>query len=162
VWATLPSIFKERYPTTYAIIDASEIFVETPSDLHMQSFTWSQYKHHNTFKFLVVCMPNGIIFFVSPLYVGFISDVELAKCCGLLNILHDKPGVAIMADRGFTIKDILKEINIELNIPPFLQDRQQLTAGEWREIAAVHMHVEQAIRRIEHTEGNFTIIISKP
>ena len=27
----------------------------------------------------------------------------------------------IMADRGFTIKDFLKEINVELNIPPFLE-----------------------------------------
>jgi len=152
VWATLPPIFKERYPTTYAIIDATEIFIETPTDLHMQSSTWSQYKHHNTFKFLVACTPNGVIFFVSPLYVGSISDVELTKCCGLLDVLQDKPGVAIMADRGFTIKDILKEINVELNIPPFLLDKQQLTAAEveeGRKIAAVRIHVERAIGRIK-------------
>ena len=87
VWSTLPPIFKERYPTTYTIIDATEIFIETPTDLHMQSSTWSQYKHHNTFKCLVACTPNGVIFFVSPLYVGSISDVELTECCGLLDIL---------------------------------------------------------------------------
>jgi len=157
VWATLPPIFKERYPTTYVIIDASEIFIETPTDLHMQSSTWSQYKHHNTFKFLVACTPNGVVFFVSPLYVGSISDVELTKCCGLLDILQDKPGVAVMADRGFTIKDMLKEINVELNIPPFLLDKQQLTAGEveeGRKIAAVRIHVERAIGRIKQ----FTIL----
>ena len=67
VWATLPSMFRETYPTTYAIIDASEIFIETPSDLCMQSSTWSQYKHHNTFKFLIACTPNGAICFVSPI-----------------------------------------------------------------------------------------------
>ena len=84
MWSTMPPIFKERYPPTYAIIDASEIFIETPTDLHMQSSTWSQYKHH---KFLVVCTPNGVIFFVSPLYVGSISYVELTKTRGLLDVL---------------------------------------------------------------------------
>ena len=77
VAANLPHVFKEKYPTTFAIIDPSEIFIETPSDLHMQSLTWSDYKHHNTAKFLVACTPNGAISFVSPLYVGAISDVEL-------------------------------------------------------------------------------------
>ena len=48
VWATIPTAFKEKFPTTFAIIDGSEVFIETPSDLHMQSSTWSQYKHHNT------------------------------------------------------------------------------------------------------------------
>ena len=59
--------------------------------------------------------------FVSPLYVGSISDVELTRLSGFLNKLQDKSGISIMADRGFTIRDILKELNIELNIPPFMQ-----------------------------------------
>ena len=69
---TLPCTFKVKFPNTYAIIDGSEIFIETPSDLHMQSSTWSQYKHHNTTKFLVAFTPNGAIRYVSPLYVGSI------------------------------------------------------------------------------------------
>jgi len=59
VRGTLPTIFREKFPTTYAIIDGSEVFMETPSDLALQSSTWSQYKHHNTVKFLVACTPNG-------------------------------------------------------------------------------------------------------
>ena len=51
VFATQPYAFRDKFPTTYAIIDASEVFMETPSDLHLQSSTWSQYKHHNTVKF---------------------------------------------------------------------------------------------------------------
>ena len=51
----LPSAFKEKFATTYAIIDGNEFFIETPSDLSMQSSTWSQYKQHNTVKFLVAC-----------------------------------------------------------------------------------------------------------
>ena len=84
VSGTLPSTFRFKYPNSYAIIDGSEIFIETPSDLHLQSSTWSQYKHHNTTKFLVACTPNGAICYVSPLYVGSISDVELTTTCGVL------------------------------------------------------------------------------
>ena len=59
VRANLPSVFVE---TTFAIIDASEVFIETPSDLHMQASTWNNYKHHNTAKYLVACSPNGYSF----------------------------------------------------------------------------------------------------
>ena len=71
VWSTMPPIFKERYSTTYTIIDASEIFIETPTDLHRQSSTWSQYKHHNTFKFLVACTPNGVILYLPCMLARF-------------------------------------------------------------------------------------------
>ena len=64
--------FREKYPDTYAIIDASEVFIETPTDLRMQSSTWSNYKHHTTAKFLVACTPNGAVCFVSPLYMDSI------------------------------------------------------------------------------------------
>ena len=57
-----------RSLTTYAIIDGSEVFIETPSDLQMQSSTWSQYKHHNTAKFLVGCTPNGAICYISSVF----------------------------------------------------------------------------------------------
>lgn len=152
VFETLPSAFKEKFPKTYAIIDGSEVFIETPSDLHMQSSTWSQYKHHNTVKFLVACTPNGAICFISPVYVGSISDVELTRVGGFLTALEDKPGVSIMADRGFTIKDMLKTLNIDLNIPPFLDGQQQLPPEEiqsGRRIASLRIHVERAIGRIK-------------
>ena len=152
VLGTLPDSFRKKYPTTFAIIDGSEVFIETPSDLHMQSSTWSQYKHHNTVKFLVACTPNGAICYISQVYVGSISDVELTRICGLLTKLKDKPGISIMADRGFTIKDLLKEINIGLNIPPFLDGKKQLSPAEiekGRKIASLRIHVERAIGRIK-------------
>lgn len=152
VLGTLPSIFRKKYPTTYAIIDGSEVFIETPSDLHMQSSTWSQYKHHNMVKFLVACTPNGAICYISPVFVGAVSDVELTRTSGILTSLQDKPGISIMADRGFTIKDMLKELNIDLNIPPFMEGRQQLPAEEvetGRTIASLRIHVERAIGRIK-------------
>ena len=152
VAGTLPTAFRDKFPTTFAIIDGSEVFIETPSDLHMQSSTWSQYKHHNTAKFLVACTPNGAICYISPVYVGSISDVELVRTCGFLDTLTDKPGISIMADRGFTIKDMLAQLNIELNIPPFLEGQHQLPLQEvdkGRKIASLRIHVERAIGRIK-------------
>ena len=145
VRGTLPCAFEEKFPTTYAIIDGSEVFIETPSDLHMQSSTWSQYKHHNTVKFLVACTPNGAICFILPVYVGSISDIELTRASGFLTTLEDKPGISIMADRGFTIKDMLKQLNVDLNIPPFMDGRRQLPSQEiqsGRKIASLRIHVE--------------------
>ena len=62
-----------------------------------------------------------------------------------------------MADRGFTIKQTLQEMGVELNIPPFLEGRQQLPAKEiqkGRRIASLRIHVERAIGRIK----TFTIL----
>ena len=58
-----------------------------------------------------------------------------------------------MADRGFTIKDLLKKLNIDLNIPPFLDGRTQLSSKEvqeGRKIASVRIHVERAIGRLKN------------
>ena len=153
VAATLPVSFKQDYSTTYAIIDASEWFLETPSDLQMQSSTWSNYKHHNTAKYLIACTPNGSVSYVSPLYVGSISDVELTRISGFLDKLKGKPGVSVMADRGFTIQDQLDPLQVKLNIPPFLEGRQQLPSAEvskGRKIASLRIHVEHTIGRIKN------------
>ena len=72
VAGALAPAFCEQYPSTYAITDGSELFIVTPSDLHMQSSTWSSYKHHYIAKFLIACTQIGCISFNSPLYVGSI------------------------------------------------------------------------------------------
>ena len=157
VKATLPHAFREKYLTTYIIIDGSEIFIETSNDLQHQSSTWSNYKHHNTAKFLIGCTPNGAVSFVSSLYVGSISDVELTRESGLIQALEGKPNISVMADRGFTIRDQLKAVNVELNIPPFMDGQVQLPTDkvlEGRKIASVRVHVERVIGRIK----NFSIL----
>lgn len=146
VAATLPRAFEEKYPNTFIIVDASEIFIETPSDLHMQSSSWSNYNHHNTGKFLIGCTPNGVISYISELYVRSISDVELTRKCGFIDTMVGKHGSSVMAD-------ILKNVGVDLNIPPFLENRGQLPASEvksGRQIASLRIHVERAIGRIKN------------
>ena len=57
-----------------------------------------------------------------------------------------------MADRGFEIEEDLAPLKVSLNIPAFLRARDQLDKDEVCEsqtIAAVRIHVEQAIQRIK-------------
>ena len=57
-----------------------------------------------------------------------------------------------MADRGFTIEDDLKPFNVKLNIPSFLENKDQFSHEdivESQAIASVRIHVESAICQIK-------------
>ena len=64
-------------PSTRIIIDYTELFIEFPSSMRAQSQTWSEYKHHNTWKALIGISPNGAITFVSKLWSGHVSGKEI-------------------------------------------------------------------------------------
>ncbi|XP_065195428.1 uncharacterized protein LOC135827887 [Sycon ciliatum] len=146
----MPDVFKDKYPRTRVIIDATEFPIEKPANPTVQAATWSNYKNRNTFKLLVGVTPTGAISFLSPLYGGRISDKKLTKRSGLMKLMEK--GDAIMADRGFDIADLLPE-GVDLNIPPFLGSRDQLDEEEvieTRRIASVRIHVERAMERIKN------------
>ena len=146
---TMPASFKESYPSTRVVIDATELFIEMPSSIRTQSESYSQYKHHNTAKGIIGIAPSGAVTFVSDLYAGRCSDKAVTKDCGLYGLLEE--GESVMADKGFTIEDDLPK-NTYLNIPPFLGNKAFLTVKEeteTRRIASVRVHVERAIRRIK-------------
>lgn len=145
----MPKSFKDKYPTTRCIIDATEVFIQMPSNPTAQQLTFSSYKNHNTLKALVVVTPTGAISYISQLYGGNISDRELTIKSGLLDLLE--PGDSVMADKGFTIADLLYDRGIELNIPP-MKTGPQLSEDDvilTRRIANLRIHVERAIGRIK-------------
>ena len=149
---TMPKAFKETYPSTRCIIDCTELFCQRPSSLSTQSNMYSQYKSHVTYKGLLGIAPSGSITFISQLYEGSISDKEIVDRSGLINKNLWDENDSIMADRGFTIKDLLKPLNVDLNIPSFLEGRSQLSTEEVKEsqaIASVRIHVERAIQRVK-------------
>lgn len=122
--------FKRDYPNTRIIIDATEFFIEHSSLLLSQSTTFSSYKNRNTVKVLLGITPSGAISFVSETYEGSISDRRLVEECGLLKKLE--PGDEIMADKRFTIQDLLFPLGVHLNMPPFLQSNIQIPADVFR------------------------------
>ena len=61
---------------------------------------------------------------------------------GFIQKLEGRNGISTMADRGFTIKDMLQEIGVDLNISPFLEGQKQLPAEEikkGRQIASIRI-----------------------
>ena len=76
-----------------------------------------------------------------------------------LDVLKDKEGISIMADKGFTIRSMLKEIKVDLNIPAFLNEKQfsseDIQIG--RKIASLRIHVERAIGRMKNNfKGDYS------
>jgi len=92
---TMLAVFREQYPRTTVILDATEIKINTPSSLLLQSQTYSNYKSINTFKGLVGVSPAGDVIFVPSLYTGSTSDIELVEWSGLLNLLQTSNGKLI-------------------------------------------------------------------
>ena len=69
--STMPMEFRTHFGTKVAvIIDCFEIFIDRPSNLKAQAQTWSNYKHHNTIKFLIGISPQGTIVFISKAWGG--------------------------------------------------------------------------------------------
>ena len=69
--ANMPQDFKDLYSLTHCIIDCSEIFIERPYSYQARAQTYSNYKKHNTVKFLIGISPCGVI-----------SISYLSKCWG--------------------------------------------------------------------------------
>ncbi|VDI38428.1 Hypothetical predicted protein [Mytilus galloprovincialis] len=118
--------------------------------------TWSEYKHHNTFKVLIGVTPNGMVTFVSRLWGGNVSDRHIVEHDGLIPKLS--PGDVIMADKGFTIEDLLSP-DIGLNVPPRVSTKHQMSSSEFfktANIASARIVVEMKMEQVK----NFQILNS--
>ena len=149
VEANLPDSFK-NCPRTRCIIGCTEYLVEKPvrSMTHMQ--TWVKHKHSNTFKQLVGISPNGAFTFLSNLYIGSTSDLNIFKKCNFLDKVEE--GDDIMADQGFNISHLLSEKQATLNIPTLAHgqnlSQSRKAVNRSKKIARVRI-VERAIRRLK-------------
>jgi len=146
---TLPTSFR-HFPNIRCIIDCTELYLERPSGFTAQSLTFSNYKHHTTIKFLVAIVPTGGICFVSQAWGGRVSDRHITENSGFLDIIQ--PGDLVLADKGFTIGDLLAKRAAFLQIPPFLSTQAQFQPESiqlTKKIARVRIHVERAIGRVK-------------
>jgi len=143
---TMPLVFCRNHRSCACIVDCFEIFIEKPKDLKARALTYSNYKSHNTVKYLIGIAPNGMITFISKGWGGRTSDKHVVEQCGIMNLLL--PGDSIMVDRGFPIADILALYSVRLSIPPFTRGKKQLSPKEveqGRRISALRIHVERVI-----------------
>ena len=147
VTKTMPVEFRRDFKNCICIIDCFEVFCERPSDLMARAQTFSNYKHHNTVKFLIaIITPQGVISFVSKGWGGRVSDKHLTENCDILNFLQ--PDDVILADRGFTVQDSVGLCCAEVKMPPFTRGKRQLSRSAIdtaRQLSRVRIHVERVI-----------------
>lgn len=146
----MPKSFRRSYKKCRVIIDCSEIFIQRPSNLDTRAKTWSNYKHHNTMKFLVGITPYGAVSFLSRCWGGRISDKEITEKSGFYDKLEH--GDLVLADRGFLISEELAARGASLAIPPFSKGKAQFSQREVetaRKLSRSRIHVERAIERIK-------------
>ena len=127
--AHMPKCFKNAYPSTRVILDATEIRIQKPTLSEFQQMTFSNYKNTNTYKVLISISPSGATTFVSKVYPGAILDTDLTIKSGILDLLNS--GDSVMADRGFTIQNELTLIGVKLNIPPSSVVKLSLVEEKW-------------------------------
>ena len=145
----LPRAFMD-FSNTQIVLDCTEIFVEKPSSHVAQWQTWSEYKHHNTVKLLVGVTPNGTVNFLSRLWGGRASDRCITMSSGVIPKMD--PGMVIMADKGFTIEDLLPE-NIHLNMPPKIPSARPMSESEvfkTQHIASARIVVEMKMEQAKN------------
>lgn len=155
----MPKDFKNDYPTTLVIIDGTEFRTQSPCALGLQSQLYSDYKSSTTLKALIGCDPNGSVIFASELFTGCISDKQICEQSGFYNVLESlklegyvKDGDAIMADKGFTIREELSNLNLVLNIPPMASSTSQMSVSDTlltEKIAKHRVHIERLIAKVK-------------
>ena len=146
---SLPKCFRKNYRRAVCIIDCTEIFTERPFSLNARAQTWSNYKHHNTVKYLIGITPAGAVSFVSDGWGGRVSDKEITIKSGILE--HIERGDQVLADRGFTVETEIATRGGILEFPCFTKGKSQLPANEVdfsRKVANVRIHVERVIGRL--------------
>ena len=112
--------------------------------------TWSNYKNHNTIKYLISITPAGAISLISKRWDEKISDKEITVNIGYFNKFENSD--VVMIDRGFTIDVESVTRVVILDIPSFMQEKSQLPVSvvdNSQRIATVRLHVQQVIRRLK-------------
>ena len=122
-----PKKFKSQ--KLQSIADATKIFIQTPKNhLCMQRLTWSNYKHHNTLKVLVVIAPSSGIMLISLAYPDSISHKEITKQSGYLDMME--PYTELMVDKGFNISNECAAKRIYVVVPPGKRGSSQMLPSE--------------------------------
>lgn len=147
---TMPKQFKRQFPQTRVVLDATEVPVEKPSNVSIQSCTYSAYKNRNTLKTMIGVTPRGMVSYISESYGGSTSDRQIIERSQLFNNSKKffSPSDSIMADRGIMVQDLFASHDVYVNTPTLLKGKSQLNPEEVvkdRRIASKRIHVERVI-----------------
>ena len=101
-------------------------------------------------KLLIGITPTGLFSFIPPLWTGSISDKEIVRNSGLVNYLEE--GDAVMADKGFLVRDLLTFKKVKLVSPAYCRGPRLSSNAvtHTRRVASLRSHVERAVLRLKH------------
>ena len=143
---------KAAHKLNFSSVDLTDdVLDNSANNDHLNGELFSNYKHRTTLKGLIGIRPGGAITFISQLYTGSISDREIVARSGFLDLPFEDND-SVMADKGFTIQDLLP-MGVSFNIPPFLGSSSQMPAEDVvkiQETASLRIHVECAINKIQN------------
>ena len=123
---------------------------EMPQNSSQQGSLYSSYKSHCTKKCLIAVNPNGAACFISDLFEGSLSNVDIFDQCGILQQIN--PGHALLVDKGSTVQHLLLKKQAAILIPPFFGKRDTSTKEEvmlTKGIAKARKHVERFNERLK-------------
>lgn len=141
-----PTDFKDKFPTTRAIVDGTECPIQKPKDPLAQQYTFSHYKNKNTAKVLVSATPGGLVSDVTQAYGGAASDRQIVERSSLLKKCDPKD--SLMADKGFNVQDLFAPYDVHINIPEFFKKKNRMSGKSVlkdRKIASKRVHIERII-----------------
>ena len=144
----MPSGFRDMFPNTRVILDATEIPINKPSNVNAQCETYSTYKNRNTLKTMIGITPNGSVSHISDCYGGSASDRQIIERSELMENGKFNKNDAIMADRGIMVQDLFALKDVHVNTPTMLKGKSQLSAETVirdRRISSKRIHVERQI-----------------
>ena len=83
--------FRCTYPSTFIILDATELRCEVLSALYLASSSHSSYKTHAMVNRLMGIALNSAFMFISQFNTGTISDCQLVMQCEILEYSKSVP-----------------------------------------------------------------------
>ena len=146
---TLLKVFRP-FKNIRASIDCTEFKCEMPRNYSQQGNLYSSYKSHCTMKCLIAINPNGAACFVSDIFEGSISDVDIFEQFGILQHVNLKD--SFLVDKRFTVLHLLLPKQATIFITPFLGKREKFTKEGvmlTKRIAKARIHVERFNERLK-------------
>ena len=145
----------DNFADVRMIIDCTEIFTQQPKKSQSRKEVYSNYKSHNTIKFLVGMSPNLGVTYVSKGWGGRASDTYITINSDVF-LENLKEGDSIMADRGFGTNQISSQLSaqgVNIVMPSFKgRERSQLSKSEVvssEKCSKARIHIERIIQRIK-------------
>ncbi|XP_018516009.1 uncharacterized protein LOC108872680 isoform X2 [Lates calcarifer] len=153
IWSTrqtvdelMPPFFRTTFPKTRVVLDMTEIHVQPPAHKAKSS----HHKASKTLKSLFGVSPSGAISFVSGVFSSSVSDEDVIRESGILNLLE--PGDKVMADKSLDVGDVLDVISVNFVTPTFSWPNGQLNKDNMthtQDISCLKIHVARAISRVK-------------